>query len=70
MTTQEYADLAAQYTTDNLVQIAAAAAIAGAVDVVDPDEIAIIQSFVREACTDVSARVAVELLRRGVLHDD
>lgn len=70
MTTQEYTELAAQYTADNLVHIQTAAAIVGAVDDVDPDEIAIIHAFVAEACADVTARVAVELLKKGVLHDD
>ena len=70
MTTQEYTEIAAKYTAENLVQIQTAAAIVGTADNVDPEEIAIIQSFVREACADVSARVAVELLKKGVLHDD
>lgn len=72
MTTQEYTELAAGFTASNLDQIATAAAIVGTADNVDPDpeEIAIIQSFVREACADVTARVAVELLKKGVLHDD
>lgn len=72
MTTHEYTEIAAKYTAENLDQIAKAAVLVGAVDDVDPDPegIAIIQSFVREACADVSARVAVELLKKGVLHDD
>ena len=72
MTTQEYTELAAAFTAYNLDQIQRAAAIVGAVDDVDPDPegIAIIQSFVRKACADVTARVAVELLKKGVLHDD
>lgn len=69
MTTKEYIDLAARYTADNLDQIKQAAAIVGTADNVDPDEIAIIQCFVQEACADVSARVATELLKKGVLHD-
>ena len=70
MTTQEYTELAAAFTAYNLDQIQRAATIVGTADNVDPEEIAIIQSFVREACADVSARVAVELLKKGVLHDD
>lgn len=72
MTTQEYTEIAAKYTAENLVQIQTAAILAGETDGMEPDpeEIAIIQSFVREACADVSARVAVELLKKGVLHDD
>lgn len=72
MTTQEYTELAAQYTADNLDQIATATVLVGAVDGLEPDptDIVIIQSFVREACADVTARVAVELLKKGVLHDD
>lgn len=70
MTTQEYTEIAAKYTAENLVHIQTAAAIVGTADNVDPEDVEIIQSFVREACADVSARVAVELLRKGVLHDD
>lgn len=72
MTTQEYTELAAQYTADNLDQIATAAVLVGEIDELEPDpaDIAIIQSFVQEACADVTARVAVELLKKGVLHDD
>ncbi len=70
MTTQEFTEIAAAFTAYNLAQIQTAAAIVGAADNVDPEDVEIIQSFVREACADVSARVAVELLRKGVLHDD
>ena len=73
MTTQEYTELAAQYTADNLDQIATAAAIVEEADGMEPEEIVAvqaIQSLVREACAYVTAHVAVELLRRGVLHDD
>ena len=70
MTTQEYTELAAAFTAYNLDQIQRAAAIVGTADNVDSEDVEIIQSFVREACADVSARVAVELLKKGVLHDD
>lgn len=69
MTTKEYIDLAARYTADNLDQIKQAAAIVGTADNVDPEDVEIIQCFVQEACADVSARVAIELLKKGVLHD-
>ena len=70
MTTQEYTEIAAKYIVENLVHIQAAVAIVGTADNVDPEDVEIIQSFVQEACADVSARVAVELLKKGVLHDD
>lgn len=70
MTTQEYVDIAAKYTAENLDLIQRAAAIVGTADNVGPEDMEIIQSFVREACTDVSARVAFELLQKGVLHDE
>lgn len=70
MTTQEYIELAATFTALNLDQIRTAAANVGTVDDVDPVDIEIIQRFVREACVDVTARIAAELLEKGVLHDD
>lgn len=66
MTTEEYTHIAAKYTAHNLAQIRIAADVAGDADQEDID---IILAFVTEACADVAAHVAVELLQKGILHD-